>query len=978
MTINVGDKVRVGTQVGEVIKIEQFGESIQYRIYFSDGLRSIFSPPTEIEKINSPVEMIKNLQFGDAYRFDLLTEATRLSLAYEYDHLLSLSSTRTFLEPYQVEAVYKVLSAFKQRFLIADDVGLGKTIEGGMIMKELIARGRGNRILITVPASLQLQWKNEMYERFDENFVIYNSAFVNPLRDSLPKDANVWEHYNKIITSLDYAKQENVKAELRRATWNLIVFDEAHKLSNPKGSGKTLRYKLGESIKDQADNLLLLTATPHSGDSFAFYSIIRLIDPYIFKDPESISPDKLQRVMIRRGKKGIKDSEGKPVFKDRIVKSVPIEYSKKEQELYEAVTEYVKHEYNLAQKQGNRAYGFAMIILQKRMASSIYAITNSLKNRLEKILGKVHTDLNEDEIRLLRRYYEGKEENEQFGMEDLDPVEIEMLERKLETMTLDKTPAEFQIEIDKLKELIKLAEKTDVDTKAETVVNFIVETLKKDTKEKILVFTEYKDTLNYLNEKIKGEKINGKSIETAIIHGDIKVGPERKVQEEKFKDPNVNVMVATEAAGEGINLQFCHIMINNDLPWNPNRIDQRIGRLHRYLQKKDVYVHNLVTTTTREGKIFLRLIEKISIIEKQLGGSVSNILGTLLRDVNLEQLIMEALSKEKPIEVSLRDIEDATQRSLDAYIKMDEKLLMSFKKFDLDSIMKVIEKSREKTVTEKDIENFVRIFFTNFGGLIEKTRFKDIYRLTVPKVLVNEQVKNVYEQVTFLKEVAKEKYPSDVEFIAFGHPLLTYMIDFCKKRDEYFGGGATVKIADAVTSGIIFNFILRYLDAKGTVISENFLPVFVDKNGKPASDLSNLILKTDKPAINLVQKKEDYLTSKINELERVALDYANESSRRHIKKIKEKREREVRIKKEDIEKYFGARLTLEKKRLTEYMKKGITGEDMKIAIRGRESVIKELETEHEKALNNLEQEQNIYAEAPALLNACLILNINDK
>jgi Superfamily II DNA/RNA helicases, SNF2 family len=304
ININVGDKVRVGAQVGEVIKIEQFGESTQYRIYFSDGLRSIFSPPTEIEKIDSPIEMIKNLQFDEAYRFDLLTEATRLSLAYEYDHLLSLSSTRTFLEPYQVEAVYKVLSAFKQRFLIADDVGLGKTIEGGMIMKELIARGRGNRILITVPASLQLQWKNEMYERFDENFVIYNSAFVNSLRDSLPKDMNVWEHHNKIITSLDYAKQENVKAELRRANWDLIIFDEAHKLSNRKGAGKTQRFKLGEAVKDQTDNLLFLTATPHSGDSFAFYSLIRLIDPYIFKDPESIDPNKLQRIMIRRGKKG--------------------------------------------------------------------------------------------------------------------------------------------------------------------------------------------------------------------------------------------------------------------------------------------------------------------------------------------------------------------------------------------------------------------------------------------------------------------------------------------------------------------------------------------------------------------------------------------------------------------------------------------------------------------------------------------------
>jgi SNF2 family DNA or RNA helicase len=684
MNISVGDKVRVGDQVGEVIKIEQYGEAIQYRIYFDDGVRSIFSPPTKIEKVSSPIELVKSMQFDEPYRFNLLTEATRLSLAYEYDHLLSLSSTRTFLEPYQVEAVYKVLSAFKRRFLIADDVGLGKTIETGMIMKELIARGRGKRILVVVPAALQLQWKQEMYERFDENFVIYNSQTINAFREAIPKDMNVWETNHKIITSIDYAKQDNVLAEIRRAKWNIMVFDEAHKLSNTTHGGKTLRYKLGEAIKDNTENMLFLTATPHSGDSFAFYSMISLLDPYIFKDPESIDPKKLHTVMIRRGKKGIKDSEGKPVFKDRIVKSIPIEYTKEEQELYNAVTEYVRNEYNLAMKQGNKVYGFAMIILQKRMASSICAITNSLKNRMEKILGKIHTELSEEEIRILRRYYEGRDENEQYGIEDLDSTQIEWIERKLETMTLEKTPEEYQIEIDKLKELIKLAERTKTDTKAETVLNFISKTLKKKPYEKILIFTEYKDTLYDLNRRVKTL-----GIETAIIHGNIKPGEERKAQEMKFKESNTNVMIATEAAGEGINLQFCHIMINNDLPWNPNRIDQRIGRLHRYLQKETVYVHNLVAASTR-GRIFLRLIDKINTIEKELGGSMSNVLGTLLRNVDLEKLIMEAISEDKPIEITIKDVEEATQRGLDTYQKMDELLLMSFKKFDLASLKNII------------------------------------------------------------------------------------------------------------------------------------------------------------------------------------------------------------------------------------------------------------------------------------------------
>jgi len=231
----IGDKVKVGDKIGDIIRLDHRGSFAIVKVAFEEGPSKDFvCPPTKIEKILSPIEQIQNNKFDPPILFDLNYEATRLSLAYAYDHLLSLSFTRTNLEPYQVEAVYKTLNSYKHRILLADDVGLGKTIETGMILKELSLRGFANRVLIIVPAPLRFQWQGELRERFDESFIIYDSPYIEAIKGSLPKDANVWEVNQKIITSLDFAKREEVLNELERTTWDVIVFDEAHKLSATK------------------------------------------------------------------------------------------------------------------------------------------------------------------------------------------------------------------------------------------------------------------------------------------------------------------------------------------------------------------------------------------------------------------------------------------------------------------------------------------------------------------------------------------------------------------------------------------------------------------------------------------------------------------------------------------------------------------------------------------------------------------------
>lgn len=967
--IKVGDKVRLGSEIGEVIKIEDHGQAKEYRVYFErSGPRTFFSPPTHLEKISDPLTKLKNLEFDPEYKFDLLTRATQLSLAFEYDHLLSLSNSRTNLEPYQVECVHKVINSFQQRFLIADDVGLGKTVEAGMILKELEARNRARRVLIVSPASLTRQWQRELREKFDEQFWIYNSEKIKELKKSLPKDMNIWEYENRVITSIDFAKQKHVLPELERARWDLIIFDEAHKLSVDPDGSQTERYKLAKVLADKTENILLLSATPHKGDRMAFWKLIQLLDPYLFKDMGHITPEKLNTVMVRRGKDRLINEDGSKVFKPRNVVPVPITFTKEEMDLYRAVTDYVREEYNLAKGMGNKAYGFAMVILQKRMVSSFYALKKSLQNRLNNLKNPPQEQITEDD---LRRYQEFLKDPDA-----LEDYEREMLEGKFATLAVPLDPEGREIEIKKLEQLIGLAERIRTDSKALTLKTFVDKLFKERPEEKLLIFTEYRDTLEYLRDHVLSDYKD----RITEIHGEVPMNV-RQEREKLFKD-HMNIMLATDAAGEGINLQFCHIMFNYELPWNPNRLDQRIGRLHRYGQKREVYVHNLLVKDTREGDIFLLLQDKVTQIEKDLGGKLSEVLGNLTEGLRLEDLIMNALAEDTPIEITERDLLRALEERKQMVLQA-EGLLLKLHKFDLGGALKIIKRSEEIAFSNKDVEAFVRAFFDTHGGKIEPTRYKEQYRLFPPiEVQVEKLVPPKLERATFSKEIAK-KFPTDeCDFIAFGHPLLEQIIRYCKDRDGYFGGAASVKVvspaAGITKPGILFNFKLGYVDGEGKTITENLVPIFVALDGQADAELGKraplLNRLHDEPSSESIDTgKLKLLAEKADSLYDTALQVARGFAETYLKEAQRQREREVMIRLEDAERHFTPRIQKEEQNIRDYRSRLIMGEDMKVAIASAQKRIEDYKEEWAKRKKQLELKRVVYVQGPELLNCAIIL-----
>ncbi|MFQ6091153.1 MAG: helicase-related protein [bacterium] len=976
-TINIGDRVKIGEREGEVFKITPLPNgSKEYRIAFDEGPpQSFICPPQVIERLLTPIDRLKRRDFDLPLHFDLLVQAYRLSLAYEYDQLLSLSSSRTNLEYYQVMAVHEVISAYRQRFLIADDVGLGKTIEAGMIFKELAARGRARRVLIIAPAPLTRQWQREMREKFDEYFWRYDSNTIADLKANIGRDRNPWDFRDRIVTSLDYAKRDEVLPALSRTYWHLIIFDEAHKLSwvGPKES-KSERYKLAEELYEKTDALLLLTATPHTGIKWQFWKLISFVNPYLFEDEESVNPAKLRSVMIRRGKDGLKDIDGKPIFKKRNVETVPVHFSKEEFDLYESVKDYVKHEYNRAMEEKKRTVGFAMVILQKRMVSSIYAVRKSLEHRLEglqRLLACFRAK--KAEVSELELSAEDRIRLKDFELDpsSLTDDEREVLEVKILSLSSSATEEDILAEIDKVKDLIEKASQIRQDSKGRDLRKSIDTLLTKNPKEKILIFTEYRDTLDYLRNHILAD------YKTLEIHGNMNM--EARVQAEKdFKEGDINIMVATDAAGEGINLQFCHIMINYELPWNPNRIDQRIGRLHRYGQKRDVYVYNLQVENTREGQIFIRLNEKVKTIETQLGGRLSEVLGTLLKDVDLQNVIMRALSEDEKIEVTMKDVEEAMTENLKMWQTVNNNLLMPLRDFDMENAIRVVERSRtlirENKMTAEDIEQFVRHFVQVHNGKVEKTRYNRIYRIITPKELLgNESVLERYELVTFDKKIAQDKQDDlpGLEFVAFGHPLLDAIVCYCKSR--LFSGTVSCKRIDSGQTGVLFNYHLRFTDSKGEPVFEELVPIFIDVKQKYDPSASKKLLNLLYTGYMKVEGSDSELNNligRVEELQRVAEEKVNEIGEQKKVDIAEKHNKQSKILMEDLNKYFSRRQTEEEWKIQEYEERMLKGEDMKISIERSKFNLQQLKEEYEKRKAEIESQREVYFPKPELLSVC--------
>jgi len=747
---------------------------------------------------------------ADAKMMRLVSEAFRIHLAYLFDPHLAVHTSLLDPLPHQITAVYEdMLSRQPLRFLLADDPGAGKTIMAGLFMKELLVRGDLDRCLVVCPGNLAEQWQDELYTRFQLPFEILTNDRLESAHTG-----NAFLEMPFMIARLDkLSRNEDVQAKLLQTDWDLIVCDEAHKMSASFFGGEikeTKRYKLGKVISGLTRHFLLLTATPHNGKEEDFQLFLALLDGDRFEGRfrDGVHAVDTSDLMRRMVKEKLLKFDGTPLFPERLAYTVGYKLSVLETRLYEEVTNYVREEFNRADKLENEGrkgtVGFALTILQRRLASSPEAIYQSIIRRRERLERR----LREEE--LLRRGEQARiyDENQ---MKPLTPDDIEDLEEatdaeveEIEDEIIDKATAaqtitELKAEIGILQDLEVLAlrvRNSGTDKKWEELSRLLQDNTEMfdptGARRKLIIFTEHKDTLKYLTTRI--QTLLGKAESVINIHGSM--GREdRKKAEELFKqDKDVLVLVATDAAGEGINLQRAHLMVNYDLPWNPNRIEQRFGRIHRIGQTEVCHLWNLVAEETREGDVYQTLLKKLEAERTALGGAVFDVLGKAINGAELRELLIQAIRYGDRPEVKARltrQVEAALDR--ERLQELLEENALVHESMDASRVFKIreeMERAEARRLQPHFIASFFLEAFRLLGGTIHEREPKRYEIQHVPNLIRARDrmigqgypVLPRYERICFEKDLISISGKPLADFICPGHPLLDATIDLTKER----------------------------------------------------------------------------------------------------------------------------------------------------------------------------------------------------
>lgn len=755
---------------------------------------------------------------ADGNDMKLVSEAYRINLAYLFDPYLAVHTSSVEPLPHQIAAVYQeMLPRIPLRYVIADDPGAGKTIMTGLFLKELIVRGDLKKCLIVSPGSLAEQWQDELYQKFNLKFeILTNEKIENSAT------GNVFLETNYLIARLDkLARNDKLQEKLKMVDWDLVVIDEAHKCSASVWGGEvkyTKRYNLAKLLSNNTRNFLMLTATPHNGKDEDFQLFMALIDQDRFEGVHHNSNRTVDvsDVMRRLVKEELLKFDGKPLFPERRASTVNYDLSPREAELYQAVTDYVQQEFNRADKltgERKNTVGFALTSLQRRLASSPEAIYQSLKRRTERLEER----LDEENINQRAKTYSGMngftiKNFDDFDEDDYSAEEMDFIEEEVnDQASASITKEELEAEIKTLKRLTDMASSlraSGEDRKWDELSKLLQDdtaiTKPDGSREKLIIFTEYKDTLIYLKNKIVS--LLGTDEAVVTIQGGMLRDERRKVEEQFKQDKNVQILIATDAAGEGINLQQAHLMVNYDLPWNPNRLEQRFGRIHRIGQVEVCHLWNMVSKETREGQVFQKLFAKLDEERLALGGKVFDILGKVTFDnKSLKELLIEAIRYGNDPKVRAK-----LNKAVDSSLNIDElKRLLKEQQLTEDTIntSKVMEIREEMERMEARklqpyfIESFFLAVFPKYGGQIRK-REKGRYEIkNVPSRIINRDaiigtgvpVLKRYERVCFDKEF--ENYPgsAQAELIGAGHPLLSALIDLVMEQS-----------ADIMKRGTIF------------------------------------------------------------------------------------------------------------------------------------------------------------------------------
>ena len=862
MAIKENTKVKVKYRpelgAGEVIRVSE--EEGKYKIdvvFEKEGKRILETFPQDIlEPVDDIFQRFSKGISDNPVNFFLK------QLAYQFPLENSggeLSNSKTDLLPHQILLTHKIVESRRRKYLIADEVGLGKTIETGMIVRELAARKEANRILIICPAGLTKNWQDELRDCFRMHFDIFGMDFT----DSNPF---AWERHNYVIASIDTLKKPaRLEKLMKGPQWDAIIFDEAHHLSRKKYGKKidtTQNYRLAEKLKGITRDLLFLSATPHQGDSYQFWSLVQLLDDQLFENPEAMLDHRglLNRIMFRRTKKEVTDVQGNSIFMKRNVHSQKFSLSLKEQRFYEKLTQYLKEGYNAAgmgkekiTKQ-QRAVGFIMATFQKIMSSSPRAIKQALRRRLIAIYARRQMALESglkgaitraDISRQIIKYQEEMRKivvdllaykRGRIDYTDADTYIAQLKQRlkkrpkfdeeitnwALDAMEtgVDVIEAEANIpeEDRKVKELISLID-DGPDRKLDTLVRAIEQIRRENKNEKMVIFTQYLETLYFLQEELGKYYGNEKF---ALIRG----GPlEDKIAScESFWDENGSqFLLSTSAGGEGINLQVCRVLFNYDLPWNPMAVEQRIGRIHRYGQTETVQVYSLIAEGTIEEKVYTILEEKLLDIARTIGkvDSVtgeatedfrSEILGFLGSALNYNELYKEALVNRNYVRTE-QEIAEAINQAREASEALRQ-LSQDLTAFNLENYIQL--KGR---FTLEDLRYFCEKAIIALGGSFVPSG--DIISITVPPAIKKYQgVSARYENATFSRKTATRR--KGVDLLGIGHPLIDALIEFLK-GDEVSGEILNVRndnVLDKLSSRHIFR--IDFNDATHKEIYKEF------------------------------------------------------------------------------------------------------------------------------------------------------------
>jgi len=847
-------QILTGSKFSEPMRVEtvkKVGRDLQLGLvgHQSERFKRVLLTSDDLSElsISDPVLSFE----GNGQQLQLALQAYSLGIAYEFDPYFGLSLSHVDPLPHQIEAVYEhLLKTPRVRFLLADDAGAGKTIMAGLLVRELKLRGIIERILVVCPANLSFQWQRELKEKFDEKFLVFKGRDI---RDQF--GVNQWMEQKQVITSLDLAKRDDILPGLRQVHWDLVIIDEAHRMSARDKSDKSQRYRLGELLRDSTDHILLLTATPHKGDPKNFTLFLELLDQDVYADVKSIQEAmnrKSAPFYLRRTKESMVyfpelQLDGSwatlPVFTKRIPHTAGFTIQGSELNLYKKITKFVKNQSRRVAGDNNpraRAVGFLMSLYQRRLASSIYAIKRSLEKRAKRLEDSLQhaENLSKTAPPNLPTYEE---------LEEYEDVEKERLEELLDAVTLTGRAEDIREEIVLL---LDLAEDAQIVQSAGTEAK--LQRLEKVLREngffdqvdqRLLIFTEFKDTLEYLVEQLEkwGFKVG-------YIHGSMKPGSRdepgtRLFVEQNFREGIIQVLVATEAAGEGINLQCCNILFNYDIPWNPNRLEQRMGRIHRYGQQKDCLIFNFVAQNTIEGRVLDRLLEKLQEIRDALDDdAVFNVIGEVLPSKHIEQVLRNyyagELGDNDLEETLLKDVDekhfrDICQTALEG---------LATKKLNLDLLKERQATAQERRVIPETIARFLQESAKQVNlSLNPIAKLEHAFQAgPTPQRLKKfesdedwslSEIANKYSRLSTDRHTAEK---NNIEWVHPGHPLFEALrrSAFDHGQDALAKGACFFSLAHENTVRLDF-YKAQVVDGLGKIIHERLFVVELAEDTAP-------------------------------------------------------------------------------------------------------------------------------------------------